>query len=413
MYDAVDVRAIEEEVIKHHRDLFPRLPGKKWYRTRGFKELAYVHGTPHQSYRKTSRWLNRVRHQPGATSARTLQDSTEAEGERLREHIYQKADGILQQREVTPQGKPLNQGTNHRFEENLCFKPEEVESAYLNLEIPREWQLAMKENPIAYENPAHSVNISLDDVGVKKQKEERQSLDKRERENQEKQRKSAYQTVVHVENQRGSYVFNALGIGIALQILLAFLLHNDLLKGKLIVFLDGQRSLHSSVGKALSGWAPIQLILDWYHLVEKCKKQLSLALNNRQKRNEVLQKLLNWLWHGLIEPATDYLKTIEDVHIKNPEALEKLRGYFERNRSFIPCYSVRKRLGLRNSSNVGEKSNDLLVSDRQKHNGMSWSQKGSASLAAITALVRNQEYYRWFTTEQINFKLVPYPESTT
>ena len=54
MYDLVDVRGIEEEVIRHHRDLFPRLPGKKWYRTRGFKELAYVHGTPHQSYRKTS-----------------------------------------------------------------------------------------------------------------------------------------------------------------------------------------------------------------------------------------------------------------------------------------------------------------------------------------------------------------------
>ncbi len=122
----------------------------------------------------------------------------------------------------------------------------------------------------------------------------------------------------------------------------------------------------------------------------------------------MLQELLNWLWHGLIEPATDYLKTIEDVHIKNPEALEKLRGYNDRNRPFIPCYSVRKRLGLRNSSNVGEKSNDLLVSDRQKHNGMSWSQQGSASLAAITALVRNQEYYRWFTTEEINFKLVPY-----
>jgi hypothetical protein len=176
-----------------------------------------------------------------------------------------------------------------------------------------------------------------------------------------------------------------------------------------MVFLDGQRSLHSSVEQALSGWAPVQLILDWYHLVEKCKKQLSLALNNRQKRNEVLQKLLNWLWHGLIEPASDYLKTIEDVYIKNREALEKLRGYFERNRSFIPCYSVRKRLGLRNSSNVGEKSNDLLVSDRQKHNGMSWSPQGSASLAAITALVRNREYDRWFTTEQINFKLVPYP----
>jgi hypothetical protein len=269
----------------------------------------------------------------------------------------------------------------------------------------------MKGNPVAYENPAHSVNISLDDVGVKKQKEERQSLNKREREreNQEKQRKSAYQTVVHVGNQTGSYVFNALGVGIALQILLAFLLHNDLLQGKLMVFLDGQRSLHASVLEALSGWAPVQLILDWYHLEEKCKKQLSLALNNREKRNEVLEKVLSYLWHGLIEPATDYLKTIEDVYIKNREALLKLRGYFERNRPFIPCYSVRKRLGLRNSSNVGEKSNDLLVSDRQKHNGMSWSPQGSASLAAITALVRNQEYYCWFTSEEIDFKLVPYP----
>ena len=56
MYDAVDVRGIPEEVIRHHKDLFARLPGKKWSRTRGFKQLAYVHGTPNQSYRKTSRW---------------------------------------------------------------------------------------------------------------------------------------------------------------------------------------------------------------------------------------------------------------------------------------------------------------------------------------------------------------------
>ncbi len=267
----------------------------------------------------------------------------------------------------------------------------------------------MRDNPVPYENPAVSVNISLDDVGVKQQKEERQSLEHREIESQEKPRKSAYQTIVHLENQTGSYVFNALGVGVALPILSAFLLHNDLLKGKLMVFLDGQRSLHAAVIAAFSWFAPLQLILDWYHLVEKCKKQLSLALNNRQMRNQVLEKLLDRLWHGLIEPASDYLKTIEDVHIKNPEALEKLMGYFERNRDFIPCYSVRKRLGLRNSSNIGEKSNDLLVSDRQKHNGMSWSQQGSASLAAITALVRNRESHRWFTSEDINFKLVPSP----
>jgi hypothetical protein len=31
---------------------------------------------------------------------------------------------------------------------------------------------------------------------------------------------------------------------------------------------------------------------------------------------------------------------------------------------------VRRELGLRNSSNQGEKANDLLVAARQKHHGM-------------------------------------------
>jgi hypothetical protein len=176
---------------------------------------------------------------------------------------------------------------------------------------------------------------------------------------------------------------------------------------ELMVFLDGQRSLQGAVLAAFSWFAPLQLILDWYHLEQKCKKQLSLALNHRQVRNQVLEQLLSWLWHGLIDPARDYLKTIEAAYIKEPEALQNLMAYFERNRPYIPCYSVRKRLGLRNSSNIGEKSNDLLVSGRQKHNGMSWSQQGSVSLAAVTALVRNRESHRWFTTSDINFKLVP------
>jgi len=47
-------------------------------------------------------------------------------------------------------------------------------------------------------------------------------------------------------------------------------------------------------------------------------------------------------------------------------------------------------LGLRNSSNRGEKVNDLVVSERQKHNGMSWSPEGSVALAAAITLARNQ-----------------------
>ena len=71
----------------------------------------------------------------------------------------------------------------------------------------------------------------------------------------------------------------------------------------------------------------------------------------------------------------------------------------------IPAYSVRKELGLRNSSNRGEKANELLVAHRQKKNGMSWSKSGSVSLASITALSKNKEYERWFESGDIEFKL--------
>ena len=58
-----------------------------------------------------------------------------------------------------------------------------------------------------------------------------------------------------------------------------------------------------------------------------------------------------------------------------------------------------------NSSAIGEKMNDLVVSNRQKHNGMSWSKAGSVGLATITTLKRNKENDKWFETKGLNFKL--------
>lgn len=55
---------------------------------------------------------------------------------------------------------------------------------------------------------------------------------------------------------------------------------------------------------------------------------------------------------------------------------------------------------------IVEKANDLIVSERQKHNGMSWSNCGSIGLATITALNLNKELHRWITQGKIDFKLV-------
>jgi hypothetical protein len=128
-------------------------------------------------------------------------------------------------------------------------------------------------------------------------------------------------------------------------------------------------------------------------------------MKGRVIRNEVLGELRSLLWYGLVDHASDYVRALNRSLIRNPEAIEKLIGYFERNRAYIPCYAVRKELGLRNSSNVGEKMNDLAVSKRQKHHGMSWSVSGSVGLASLTALARNGEHALWFEEGEIAFKL--------
>ncbi|WPD22870.1 MAG: hypothetical protein SD837_22135 [Candidatus Electrothrix scaldis] len=128
-------------------------------------------------------------------------------------------------------------------------------------------------------------------------------------------------------------------------------------------------------------------------------------MNGRKPRNEVLNKIKPLLWYGLTDKAIEFLREIPEQDIKNSQLLEKLIAYLERNRPYIPCYAARKELGLCNSSAAGEKANDLIVSERQKHNGMSWTNKGTVALATITALAHNNEYRKWFEEKDIDFKL--------
>ena len=403
-YAAVGVQSSGEPLSV--RSLFSPLSGKRWYRTEGFKEVAYVHGSTNESYRKTTALLNRIRHQPnGGTPLRTLQDSSEREGKQLLDYLKGRSQQILKDHDFTEQGRPLSSSPAHPS--SPVYLPSEVvQKAFEQCRKPERVVTQMQANPIPYEDPQQSVHISIDDVGVKRQSDHRPDTS----ETKESQRKYAYQTVVHVDNQVGCYRFNAVGLSITLSILMAFLLHNDLLQGNVVFFADGQRSLHTALLNTFAWVTSLQLILDWYHLHDKCKKQLSLACKGRRYRNTHAAHLCTLLWHGLVDEALIYIDFIDPQHIKEQAALDKLKGYLQRNKPHIPCYCVRKQLGLRNSSNLGEKANDLLVSSRQKHNGMSWSKMGSAALAALTALVFNQEYSQWFRTGTLNFKLVPHPQ---
>ncbi len=393
------------------KDYFPGLKGKELFKTNGFKETAIIYGTVERSYRKSADMINRMRHQEGATPPRTLREITESEGLKLVRLMEDKSDNILNFIETFSDRRADDYNT-----EPAVLPEEEVRKAVEKCEEKlKEYDLnvtgKINENPVCYEDPEQTVNISDDDVVVKKQKEKRDCDEtaenvQNEKDGNKKKRKYVHNTVVHVEKGGEKYILNGYSILSVLKILTAFLVNNDLLKYRLQFFTDGHTTLNKTIITWFSSWFKnIGIILDWYHLEKKLKQKLSLAMKGRNIRNKVLADILRLLWYGLTDDAIEYLRNIDESLIKNKAELEKLVEYLERNRPHIPCYAVRKELGLRNSSNIGEKMNDLVVSERQKHNGMSWSKSGSVAITTIKAVERNGEYKTWLETGDIEFKL--------
>ncbi len=227
----------------------------------------------------------------------------------------------------------------------------------------------------------------------------------RRKRTQDSKREYVENTVGHVEHGGNRYILTAASIVAIIPIIMAFLFHNGLLGYRIQFFVDGARNLQLAILRRFSWLKSYGTILDWYHLKEKCKIELSLAMRNSKLRNAVLDQILPLLWLGKIDAAIKVLRNVNTDDKKVGQTTEKLIGYFERNREYIPCYALRKKLGLRNSSNKGEKANDLTVSNRQKHNGMSWSRKGSPALATLTALHLNNEEKNWYRHKRVTFDL--------
>lgn len=384
--------------------MFVRLRGVEIYKTIGFKDIALIYGNTEKSYQKTALLINRIRHQEqGGTPSRTLHDCTEKEGRDALTYIDQKARRILKENGFSEDGTCQKIRLEYNRERPETVPNQLVLNAIDNCCRDQNINIeAILRNPVPYENPERSTAISIDDVNVKKQEECRPGGIKSER----GKRKYIHNTIAHISKPHaGKYVLNGPGIKNVLLFFTAFLFHNDLTGDRIQFFTDGHKILNDSIFKWFSWYKNIGIILDWYHLEKKCKEQLSLALKGRFIRNETLDNLKPLLWYGLIDEAVGHLESIDKDSIKQVEKLDKLIAYLRRNRPYIPCYAVRKELGLCNSSAIGEKMNDLVVSSRQKHNGMSWSKAGSVGLATITAIKRNKENQKWFETRSLDFKL--------
>ena len=341
----------KETIYDSSKELFEETASREKFKSNIFTELMLDYATD-MSVRDASRRLNRIRWEGIGIRAQTYRNTVEREGAAINEDIAERCSEVLQENGFSINGE-LDENAEFTLESSQYIDIEEIGSAMANLKIK-------KAKVSDYESEEIAVDISVDDVCVKRQTEVRPR-------GEVEQPKKVNNTVIHVENAKGKYILNAESVFGALRLLIGFLLCVGLLRKHLVFFTDGAREIHNEIAR-LFKFANYKIILDWYHLKKKCKEQLSMALKNAAIRNEFLEELLPCLWFGNVNGAIKLLQNIDPKKVKNFEFITKLVEYFERVRAYIPCYALRKELGLRNSSNLGEKSNDLIVSSRQTCN---------------------------------------------
>jgi hypothetical protein len=361
------------------------------------------------TFRRSADKLNRVlwrQEKPDQVQSRTIANLVEREGKQIQAHVGKKAERIFQEHGFNTAGSVVDQqqASSSIQCSDVTFDQEVVSLMIeeLNRGQEKEKHIELSELHETFEDPcAVKANISIDDVCCKRQK----ASDRKRGSAPKEKREMVYNTVAHIQNKESkAYTLNTSTISQMMTIILAFLLSNGLLSkpGSLVFFTDGARDLRSAIQDMFS-FLPFKIILDWHHLEKKCKNLLSMAINGKQTKNQLLSDLLAWLWLGKVDRAVELLSNVKQDVIKNKKELENLINYFERNRSYIPCYALRQKLHLRVSSNLVEKANDLVVSNRQKHHGMSWSTDGSTSLATLTTVRHNSEDMNWLLKRDISF----------
>jgi hypothetical protein len=166
---------------------------------------------------------------------------------------------------------------------------------------------------------------------------------------------------------------------------------------RLIVIADGAYWIRDFYSTDLALSALSELILDWYHLQEKCHQLLSMVCNGRKARGEVEAQLRPLLWQGDVEAACQLLESLRP-QARREEKLDELIGYLTKHRPEIPNYDQRRANCQFNGAGMVEKENDLLVARRQKRRGMQWVPNGADVVCALRTLWFNGQWDAYWNT---------------
>ena len=306
--DTFEIKEGKRTVFATEKDVFPETGSREPYKTACFRELV-VFFPCDDTFRQSADKVNRVlwgQEKTDQVRSRTIANLVEREGKSIQDHIKEKAEHILMCNSFSIDGKLLEKNFPSAAEnavlpqETVCKMIEE-----LNAENIKERHIDFSELHETFEDPySVNANISLDDVCCKKQK----AGGRKKGSPVKEKREMVYSTIAHIQNGASkTYTLNTSTITQMMIIMLAFLLSNGLMSipGQLVFFTDGARDLRLAIQNTFC-FLPFKIILDWHHL----EKKLSMAINGKQVKQQLLAELLAWLWLGKVEKAMKILREV-------------------------------------------------------------------------------------------------------
>ncbi|MCL2348840.1 MAG: hypothetical protein FWC50_11355 [Planctomycetaceae bacterium] len=347
------------------------------------------------SYRKASQNLAETSGQESLIAASTVWNKKQQRGRELKAKQKQIVDKIVKQHEaVLVEHNIIMPPTVPSLEEaesDLFFltpeQEDEVEALFelftqqkrespenVSLPIQKCDMVLTLENTVFEESTSEPASNKSDDVILVQ-------LDEVVTKSQEKGRKTNLTYTGTVEDQSGRVVYLVAESSEALIRLIAV---------QLVLFglFDGKRlEVLGDGARWIATWATgivgldVVAILCWYHLCKRVYEGLSGLGLAKEERKKWEREILGCLWRGEHGLAVWKLWGLRSS-ARNAKRMDDLIGYLLRKKRQLTNYEERHVRGEWIASTRVEKWNDIAVSQRCKHHGMSWTEAGVLAVAA-------------------------------
>jgi hypothetical protein len=113
-------------------------------------------------------------------------------------------------------------------------------------------------------------------------------------------------------------------------------------RGSLLLIADGARWIRTFFTDRLAQVPDKIMLLDWYHLHQKCADLSSRICRGKQAGARLLLRLYRRLWRGDVVGTITLLRD-NRPQARNPEVLDTLIAYLQARRAWIPNYRWRRR----------------------------------------------------------------------